>query len=317
MRRTWKKPVCLVIAFLLFWCCLFTACLAEKEATEGCYAFTDDSGKEIVIEKKPQRVAVLFSSYAEMWTNAGGEVAATVGESVERGFAKEDVPLVDSGAGKSVDREALLAASPDLVIGSYDIAAQADAAGFFNGIGIPFALFRVDGFSDYKRVMRVFCDLTQDEEAYRVNVEEVGARIDDILSAVPNGESPNILFIRCGSSAGATKAKTAAQNFACAMLDELGAYNVAENAKVLLDGLSVEEILRADPDHIFISTMGDEQRSKAYMDGVLSGEVWRELTAVKTGNYHYLPKELFQYKPNRRWADAYAYLYAILYGEAS
>ena len=44
---------------------------------------------------------MLFSSFADVWETAGGRVDITVGESVERGFAPEDVLLVDDGAGKT------------------------------------------------------------------------------------------------------------------------------------------------------------------------------------------------------------------------
>ena len=44
----------------------------------------------------------------------------------------------------------------------------------------------------------------------------------------------------------ATKAKTADENFVCKMLNELGTYNIAENAPILLDGLSLSLI------HIYI-----------------------------------------------------------------
>lgn len=97
------------------------------------------------------------------------------------------------------------------------------------------------------------------------------------------------------------------------MLDELGTYNIAENAPVLLDGLSLEEILLENPDYIFISTMGDEAAARAYMDGLLRGDAWRHLDAVREGNYTYLPKDLFQFKPNKRWGEAYRYLADLLY----
>ena len=64
----------------------------------------------------PARVAVLFSSLCEVWQNAGGTVAITVGESVERGLVSDGVMLVDDGAGKSINTELLLAAQPDLVV---------------------------------------------------------------------------------------------------------------------------------------------------------------------------------------------------------
>ena len=100
------------------------------------------------------------------------------------------------------------------------------------------------------------------------------------------------------------------------MLKEMGTYNIAENAPALLDGLSFEEVLSEQPDFIFISTMGKEEAARAYMDSVLVEESWQGLTAVQGGNYAYLPKELFQFKPNARWAEAYRYLAGLLYPEA-
>ena len=37
------------------------------------------------------------------------------------------------------------------------------------------------------------------------------------------------------------------------------------------------------------------------------------LSAVQEGRVYVLPRELFHYKPNARWAEAYEYLLAILY----
>ena len=310
-----KRTLAILLACLF---CLLSlpACAPEESAGEG-YTFRDDTGAAVTLTATPRRVAVLFSSYAEMWMLAGGEVAVTVGESVERGFVSADTPLVDTGAGKSISHELLLAASPDFVILSTDIAAQADAASLLRSAGIPTAAFRVESFADYARVMRVFADITGDEEAYRANVTEVGARIEKILASVPTGENRRILFIRCGSKYSATKAKRASDHFAAAMLEELGCFNVADTAPILLDGLSIEKIMEENPDYIFFSTMGDEEKAKEYMNGVLSEPVWQSLDAVRKGHYTYLPKESFQYKPNARWDEAYRYVRDLLYEDSA
>ena len=125
-----------------------------------------------------------------------------------------------------------------------------------------------------------------------------------------------ILFIRAGSKASATKAKTAKDHFACAMLQEMGTHNIADDAPVLLDGLSLEEILLRNPDYIFISTMGDERAAIDYLEGVFAGEEWQVLTAIQEKHYTFLPKELFHFKPNARWDEAYRYLYDLLYPSA-
>ena len=108
---------------------LLAVCLLPCAATgeEWFCSFIDDAGVSVSLSAQPRRVAVLLSSYAEVWQLAVGTVAVTVGESIERGFAPEGTPLVDAGAGKTIDLELLLAAQPDFVIASADIPAQVDA----------------------------------------------------------------------------------------------------------------------------------------------------------------------------------------------
>ena len=303
--------LCALTALMLFGC-------AERGADgkgEAFYSFTDSDGRRVTLSDHPRKVAVLFSSYAEMWVLAGGEVDITVGESVERGFADEKTLLVDSGAGKTIDREALLAAEPDLIIASADISAQAELAGYLDSVGIPCALFRVDCFADYAAAMEHLCAITGRADLYEKNVASVSAEIEKVLASVDKSRAPRILFVRCGSSYGATKAKTAKENFVCKMLEELGAVNVAESAPELSDGLSLESILIENPEKLLFSTMGNEEKSRAYMDSQLESEAWQALRAVREGNYVYLDKNLFQFKPNAAWGEAYKLLAEYLYGE--
>lgn len=291
----------------------------SSEPAAGYYSFEDSLGNTIVLKEKPKKVAVLFSSYADVWQRAGGEVAITVGESVERGFADENAVLVDSGAGKTIDNERLVAEKPDFVICSADLSEQVKTAELLNKAGIPCAAFHVESFADYLEMLKTCTDICENPTAYTAYGTEVRAEIQSILADVAEqqkGKNPKrILFIRAGSKSSATKAKTAEDHFACAMLKELGAYNIADNAPVLLDGLSFEEVLSEQPDFIFMVTMGKEDAARAYMDSVLAEEPWQGLTAVQSGRYAYLPKELFQFKPNARWAEAYRYLAGLLYPE--
>ena len=99
------------------------------------------------------------------------------------------------------------------------------------------------------------------------------------------------------------------------MLEDIYAYNIANDCEVLLDGLSTEAILLEDPDYIFISIMGDEEAVINNIENIFSNEIWSQLNAVKNKKYVFLPKELFQFKPNNRWYQAYKYLVDILYEE--
>lgn len=315
-----KGLVLLLVAVIFMLCACGTEKRTEQVETGTYYTFADGSGNEIFLKEKPQRVAVLFSSFADVWKAAGGEIAITVGESVERGFADGNVLLVDGGAGKTIDMERLISYEPDFVICSADIEAQTETAALLNRSGIPAAAFHVETFSDYISMLKICTDITGHTENYETYGTEVKNRVDDILQkaeALKGENGEKILFVRAGSTANATKAKTAEDNFVCVMLNELGTYNIAENAPVLLDGLSIEEVLTEDPSSIFISTMGDETAARAYMDSVLENGPWQALSAVKNGRVHYLPKDLFQFKPNAKWDEAYDYLFGLLYPEQS
>ena len=124
----------------------------------------------------------------------------------------------------------------------------------------------------------------------------------------------SILFIRAGSSARSTKAKNSEGHFAAAMLEELGCSNLANRAPILMDGLSIEEILSCDPDRIFVVPMGgDTEESRAIMEAMFAeNPAWYELTAVREGRVHYMDKRLYNLKPNARWGEAYEKLEAIL-----
>jgi len=264
-------------------------------------------------EDTPETVAVLFSSLAEIWLDAGGEIDITVGETVERGFVPEGVTLVDAGAGKSVNLELLISLCPDLVIASADIPAQAEAVPILEKAGIDTLLCHVESFADYLATLEEMTQITGKTAALEKGVA-LQKEIDGILAG-SRKDSPRILFIRAGSAAASTKAKLAEDHFACAMLEELGCINIASDVPVLLDGLSMEEILLQDPDYIFFSLMGKEESALAHVRSLLEGDTWGQLTAVREGRTVILPKDLFHFKPCGRWAEAYRYLAEILNGE--
>lgn len=286
----------------------------DTEHREGEISFTDYTGHTVRLDKTPERVAVLFSSLAEIWTLAGGEIFITVGESVERGFACGDVLLADKGAGKTVNTELLISHKPDFVILSADVPAQVECARMLRDIGIPCALMRVESFDDYLHTLKIFTDITDRSDLYEKNGTHIKNQVDSILEVLSSdSKMPKVLFIRAGSTSRSTKAKNAENNFVCKMLEDLGAYNIADNAPILLDGLSEEVILTENPDIIFISLMGDEEAARQNTESILSSRVYSSLDAVKGSRCYYLPKDMFQYKPNAKWAEAYLYLAEILY----
>lgn len=69
------------------------------------------------------------------------------------------------------------------------------------------------------------------------------------------------------------------------MLAELGASNITDTDKSLLSDYSLESLVKADPDFIFLLPMGDsdEAAQKALKDQTTANPAWKELSAVKKG----------------------------------
>lgn len=311
-----KKSIIIAVVIVVLLIFISGAVETKKPESSGEYfTFTDSEGEIVELSHKPQKTAVLFSSLAECWIEAGGEVYVTVGESVERGLVKEETELVDKGAGKTVDTEKLISLEPDFVICSADIASHRDVASALKKAKIPVAMLRMDTFEDYLTILRTLTKITGKTENYEQFGENAKSEIEQIISGGKRENNPKILFVRSGSSYSSAKAKKADDNFAAKILEDLGCVNIADKAETLLDNLSAEVILKENPQYIFVSVMGDYDNSKAYMQELLAKKEYASLDAVKNGRVYFLPKELFQYKPCGRWAESYRYISSILNNE--
>lgn len=273
---------------------------------------TDSLGNEVKITSI-NHVISLYGSFTEACLLAGCPVTGTTQDAIEerRLVLSEEVAMV--GTVKEPNLERIISLEPDFILLSADIASQAGLDNTLSSMGIPHAYFRIDTFKDYRCMMEELVKLTGREDLYEKNAVEVEKKIETILAAVPKDASPSVLLIRAFATGAKAKAS---DNFTGMMLEELRTCNIAAIHKSLLEDLSMETIILEDPDFIFVTTMGDETTAlKNLADQIESNPAWSSLSAVQNNRYAILPKELFHYKPNARWDEAYEYLAKILYPE--
>lgn len=303
----------LIIIFVL----QFTACQSEKvsENKNEFYGFTDSLGNNVVLKEKPKKVVSLIGSYAETWVLAGGELAGVTNDAFsERNMnLPKDIKVV--GTIKNPNVEEILSISPDFVLLSPDIESHVKVSQTLKKANIPCAFFKVEDFDDYLKMLNICTSITGDKKAYDKNGLLVKKQINDCLSKIDKNIKPSILFIRAFSNG--AKAKSG-DNITCKMLEDLGTVNIAAKHKSLLEDLSIEEIIKEDPDFIFVVTMGEnsEKAMESLKKGIEKNPAWNSLSAVKNGRYIVLPKELFHYKPNAKWGESYEYLAKILYPDS-
>ena len=260
------------------------------------------------------KTACLNSSLADLWQLAGGSVDITVEESVERGFASPEALLVDSASGRNINTELLVAAEPALVIGSADTASHVRLSSFLDKAGIDMILVDMDSFDDFLSVFHTLTDITGRSDLYEKYGEGQKTAIEGIIAKAAGYESkPRVLFVRAGSAFSYVKAKRADDHFAAKIIEDLGAVNIADEYGMLTDSLSLEAVLESNADKILVVPQGDEDASIAYITDLFSQPGWRDVRAIENGSVYFLPKELFHFKPNGRWAEAYEMMEEVLY----
>ena len=308
-----KKCILFMLTALLLCGCVY----AEEPAGEG-YTFTDDLGRTVTVSSC-DRAAPLLGSFAHIWHLAGGEVYASADDAWE----DFEIPLsgdaVNLGMTKELSLERLLSARPDLILASVNTGQQLQWKETLEAAGIPTAYFDVSDFAGYLRMLKICTDLTGRKDLYEQNGTAVQAQIDAVLEQarlrVEAEGAPAVLS--CRASATYIRAKNSRGNVMGQMLKDLGCVNIADSEESLLENLSVEYILQADPDFIFFVQTGDDAAgTEAYLRRFFEeNPLWLELTAVKEGRVYIMEKQLYNLKPNDRWGEAYEKLEKILSGE--
>ena len=285
---------------------------AQSSAAQG-YTFTDDLGRTVTVEQ-PERVAALIGSFADVWCLAGGQdtlVAAAHDAWTSFDLGLNDT-VTDLGAVKEPNLEVLLAAQPDFILASCNTTADLELQSTFENAGIPVAYFDIQSFDDYLNMLKICTDLTGCPENYETYGLEVQSQVE-AAKKHQDGLAPTVLTIRATGSS--CKVKGSSDFLLGEMLADLGCVNVADSETSLLEELSLEAILAADPDYIFVVLQGSDatDAQETLEKALLSNPAWGSLRAVQEGRFHTLEHSLYNLKPNARWGEAYEKLADILY----
>lgn len=317
MRNIRKKWIAVILLAAVL-CGVLAACGAEREApAETAVVFTDALGREITLEEAPERVAALIGSFAEVWVLAGGTVCAAA-EDAWDDFDLELPDAVNIGGAHSPNLELLFSAAPDLVLASASTSSNVEMMDVLEAAGITVAYFDVDHVRDYLAMLDICTDLTGRKDLYEKNGLAVAAQIEAVKADVAAGGLPEkertVLLLRAAS--GFVKAKGSEGTILGEMLADLGCINIADSDTSLLETLSVESVIRQEPYHLFVVTMGDDtEKAVSNLYRMMEeNPAWGTLEAVAEGRLHVMDRRLFNIKPNARWAESYETLSEILLG---
>lgn len=307
-----------ILTLLLLWALalgLLAGCAPNRaNIQENTVTFTDALGREVSVGRAPQRVAALLGSFADVWVLSGGTLCAAAEDAWED-FGLELPGAVNLGGAHSPNLERLLSADPDFVIASASTASNVELREVLEAAGITVAYFDVDHFEDYLDMLKICTDITGRSDLYEQNGLEIQKQIhaikQEFAAAELTDREKTVLVLRAAS--GFVKAKGSSGTILGEMLCDLGCINIADSDTSLLEDLSVESVIRQEPYRIFVVTMGsDPQKAMDNLDRMLREDpAWGTLEAVQKNRVHLLERNLFNIKPNGRWAESYEKLREI------
>ena len=308
-----------VLSFLLILCLLLSACGSwipreSPEQSDTAVTFTDDLNRVVTVNN-PQKVAPLLGSFAQIWMLAGGTVHATAEDAWDDLSLELPQSAINLGHTKKLSLELLLEADPDFILASVNTIQQVEWKDTLEATGIPVAYFDISDFDDYLRLLSICTDITGRKDLYEKNGTAVSLQIEAVLqqskSRLENREPPTVLSMV--ASATNVYVKNSRGNVLGEMLDKLGCINIADSETLLLENLSMEHILHADPDYIFIVQRGDDEAGmRQYVRQIMSENLaWGQLSAVQNNRVYFMEKNLYNLKPNHRWGEAYEKLDAF------
>ena len=269
------------------------------------FAFTATISAKTPEVKTPRNVVALSKSVAEMWLLAGGSLAGTTSDALELPDAENAVSI---GSLTNASLEAIIGLNSELVILTLDIPLHKKLEENIRSLGIKTYVADVKSFSDYAKVMKDFTALTGKSDLYKKNVTDLYDEIEKVIDSVQKskirqeeGQKKTYLFMRVSTA----KNKVLKNHFGNEIFMDLGLLPIVDDNSQL-DEISMEALLAADPDYIFVVAQGNEEKAEeAFYKAYKSNPAWNSLKAVQNNKIIMLPKELFNYKPNARWAESY------------
>ena len=308
MMRVWALALFTAASLLLSAC----GAPAAEQSSQGSYAtITDDNGRTVSFDKKPERIVVTSASFLEPLYAVGGEV-------VGRPDSKSKIPeaaksVTNIGRVYQIDAERVLALTPDLVIlnrGMNEKLVETLAANHIKTLVIE-----MKSYEDVKREIGTFATLTGETAKGDELIRKMDADIEAVRTSIPQEKKRVAIIHSTGQGLSVQLDGSIAGNIA----NILGWENTAAGMPALDKNpdaapYSMETLVAQNPDIIFVTSMGEEAEIRASMEAMFAeSPAWQSVSAVRDGRVYYLPQEMFLFSPGIEYPAAVKYMARLVY----
>lgn len=271
----------------------------------------DDLGREVTLEKKPERIVVTSASFLEPLHEVGGEVVGRPDSRTKMpDYAKDKASV---GKVYQIDVEKVLSCEPDLVIINKGM--NEKLVDTLETSGIKTLVVDMKSYADVKREVALFAKLTGEKEKGEALISSMDKKIQSVKEKIPQ-EKRRVSIIH-STNQGLTVQLSG--SIAGSIAEMLGWENVAGDMTPLEKDpdsapYSLETMVEKDPELLFVTSMGKLEEIKASMDATMAeNPAWQSVEAVRQGKVYYLPQDLFLLSPGIHYPEAVELMAKLVY----
>ena len=274
----------------------------------------DDLGRDVNLEKKPERIVVTSASFLEPLHEVGGDVVGRPDSKTKMpDYAKDKASV---GKVYQIDVEKVLACEPDLVIINKGM--NEKLVETLEASGIKTLVVDMKSYEDVKREVALFAQLTGEKEKGEALISSMDKKIQAVKEKIPQ-EKRRVAVIH-STNQGLTVQLSG--SIAGSVAEMLGWENVAGDMTPLEKDpdsapYSLETMVEKNPELLFVTSMGKLEEIKASMDATMAeNPAWQSVEAVRQGKVFYLPQDLFLLSPGLHYPEAVEMMAKLVYPEA-
>jgi len=270
---------------------------------------TDDHGRTVVLQGRPQRIVTLAPSATEM-IFAVGAGDRLVGRDELSDYPPEakQVPSI-GGTYPAINTEAVVALRPDLILAPGVISAEQVKA--LEGLGL--VVFHQRTPNDIEEIfeqIRTVGRLTGNTEQAEKVVADLQARLAAIEAKVRQTATRPKVFYELDATDPAKPWTAGPGSFIDRLIARAGGQNVGASLSSEWGQISLEELIRQDPDLIILGTAnyGETPEKVKQRPG------WNRLRAVREGRIYPINADLIS-RPGPRIVEGLEALARIIHPE--
>ena len=306
-----KKSITLFTAFLSIFFLLIgcsakgdeKASATKTEKGKEKIEITDLSGRKVTFDKVPESFATLSMGDMDIIHALGGKVVGRPDTKLTLPEELKKAKII--GNAHQPNFEQIASLKPDVLVANNGFQKNVPTV---EGQGTQVIISSANSVQDIQKNIELYGTVMKKED----KAKEINQKMNDQMKKYEKKSDAKALLVY---GAPGTYLAALPTSLSGDILEKTGGKNIASDFPETKEypqyaQLSVERIIEANPDVIYLITHGDPKSVKKAFEGeMMKNEAWKNLEAVKQNRVVILPPDLFGSNPGTKVTEAMDFMY--------